>query len=294
MHPVSAVLLLLTLRQVPSPPVSPPPPACEEHQTLELARAGTRDICIARGTLTGLLFDAPVTVELEDEARFAEVLRGRSGLGLVPPADLRPGERFRLTVRFEQESPSRPTTLVLVSQSARATRQVDVFRDQRSREALARQLEEERARNQRLQEENRALREQLAPTPPSPRPREETEPGPRGLITRALRGRPARPGEALRAVHGHSYRASGRVGVRLLLVNEGDTPWPLAGAELSGPRGEPLRDVTVVPTGPLKPGEERVVRVEAPLPEDVPLEALRLTLQAEDTRAFTLPEIPLP
>ncbi len=291
MHPVSAVLLLLTLRQVPSPPVSPPPPACEEHQTLELARAGTREICIARGTLTGLLFDAPVTVELEDEARFAEVLRGRSGLGLLPPADLRPGERFRLTVRFEQEAPSRSTTLVLVAQSARATRQVDVFREQRSREALARQLEEERTRNQRLQEENRALREQLAPAAPNPRPREETPPGP---ITRALRGRPARPGEALRAVYGHSYRASGRVGVRLLLVNEGGTPWHLAGAELSGARGEPLRDVTVASTGPLKPGEERVVRVEATLPEDVTLEALRLTLQAEDTRVFSLPEIPLP
>src|SRR5687767_5653785 len=104
MPPYSPSLFLVLVLLQGAPVVEPlPAAACEDVRRIELSREPTargREICVGLGLMTGLLFDAPVSVELQDEVRFVEVTRGRSGIGFVPPRDMAEGERLRLTARF--------------------------------------------------------------------------------------------------------------------------------------------------------------------------------------------------
>src|SRR5687768_16890152 len=134
---------------------SPPEAACQDVQRIELALAPTamaREICVSPGLTTSLRFDAPAIVDLQDEVRFEEVVRDRTLLTLIPPPEMAAGERLRLTIRFEGEPPSSGLTLMLVGHSGRATHQVEVSRDERTRESLRQELLQERARTEQLRE----------------------------------------------------------------------------------------------------------------------------------------------
>jgi uncharacterized protein (TIGR02268 family) len=79
------------------------------------------------------------------------------------------------------------------------------------------------------------------------------------------------PANALQVWQADSYRASGRVAVRLWLENpEGAAPWTAQGAALTleGRRGAALRVLPVWQNAPILPGARGVVVVEAEATEE--------------------------
>ncbi|ATB27394.1 DUF2381 family protein [Melittangium boletus] len=293
-----AALLLLALRQGVLLANPPSAPTCMERQRIELSRPpppGGREICIRPGVLTGLLFDVPVSVDLQDEVRFEEILRSGRGIGVIPPPDLIPGERLRLTVRFSSEREPSSVTFPLVFHPGAVTRQVDVFHDDRSRDALVREVEEEHAKNQRLREENQSLREQLQ------RPlglRQLILGGaldPNGIQVRVLLAPTHEPfDEPLSILSGVSYRAADQVAVDLVLRNNGTERWTLSAVALREDTGDPLRNVDFVQPPPLEPQGIQHLFVEGTLARNASLGALSLSIEDEEGRTITLPPIPLP
>ncbi len=157
-------LMVLVLLQGSPVAQSPFVANCEDVERVELSLASSEvahEICISPGLMTGFLFDVPASVELQDEVRFAEVLRGYGGISFVPPKDMASGERIRLTVRFGEGESQQGITFMLVARRGQATRQVEVYRDPRPRESYRQEVERERAKNQKLLEENQQLRAQL-------------------------------------------------------------------------------------------------------------------------------------
>ena len=164
MLPASPSVLVLVLLQVPAESRTPSLLGCEDVQRVELSLVPTAsvEVCVSPGLMTGFRFDAPVKVDLQDDVRFEEVMHGRSGVSFIPPKDLAPGERLRLTALLGGGESPQSITFALVAHRGRATRQVEVYRDKRTRESYQEEIEQERAKNQQLREENQGLRAQLA------------------------------------------------------------------------------------------------------------------------------------
>jgi uncharacterized protein (TIGR02268 family) len=143
-------LTLLVLALLQDSPLTPPSAGadCQEVQRLELSLELGRswEICVSPGLLTGFVIDSIARVDVEDELRFAEVMRGRTSISLMPPRDMRPGERLRLTARLTQGELSDSITFVLVAHEGQATRQVEVYRDERTREAFLNEVAQEHAK----------------------------------------------------------------------------------------------------------------------------------------------------
>jgi uncharacterized protein (TIGR02268 family) len=156
------LLLTVLLAQVPSVP-RPGALACQDLQRIEVSpmNQALSEICVSPRFVTGFRFDAPVSVDLQDETRFEDVARNRTRVQLRPPKDMRPGERLRLSAKYLDGTPKDEVVFMLVAVEDEATRQVEVFRDQRSREALDLELKRERANNQRLKDELTQLRQSL-------------------------------------------------------------------------------------------------------------------------------------
>src|SRR5690349_8383226 len=93
------LMLTLSLTQNPTPPGTM---GCEEIQRIEQARTtlAPHEFCVSPGLMTGVFFDAPVSVELQEEFRFEAVSRGRTSISVMPPRDMAPGERLRLSARY--------------------------------------------------------------------------------------------------------------------------------------------------------------------------------------------------
>jgi uncharacterized protein (TIGR02268 family) len=275
---------------------TPAPPACQQHQRIELSQplsSEAREICIRPGMLTGVLFDVPVTVDLQDEVRFAEVLHGARGISFVPPPDLTPGERLRLTVRFTQEPSPSSTTFLLVSHPGHVTHQVDVVHDDRSRDTLLRELEEERARNQRLLEHNLALRTRLERPIRLSQLVEGDLLGLRGVEAHSLVDAFSwRLDGPVSVLSGRSYRSQEQLAVVVLLRNNRDTPWTLSRVSWTNSRGTPLENVDFVAPGPIEPrGTQRLI-LEASLAWEARMG--RLSLEDEEGQGITLHPLPEP
>ncbi|AKJ04173.1 Hypothetical protein AA314_05799 [Archangium gephyra] len=265
-------------------------------QRIELSRVSTAsfEVCVSPGLMTGFRFDAPVIVDVQDDVRFEEVVRARQLLTLVPPPDMTPGERIRLTVRFEEGSTRQSATFVLVGHRGRAARQVEVYHDKRTRESYQQEIEQERAKNQQLREENEALHAQLAQSG-----------GLRGLFLSEALGNTGIPAQELNTVamqhsdHALSmsrvviYRSNNSVAVEVLLLNAGTTPWIAAGASLVSTTGERL-EVRIGQVGPIPPQEARRVFVEADAASGVPRGEVTLRLWGADGREITLPQVTFP
>lgn len=145
-----ALMVLVLLQGSGEPPSSA---TCEDVERVDLSLAlgeVAREVCVSPGLMTGFLFDVPAAVELQDEVRFAEVIRGRSGVSFVPPKDMAPGERLRLTAHLGDGESQQSVTFTLVAHPGQATRQVEVYRDQRTRESYQQELAQEREKNQQL------------------------------------------------------------------------------------------------------------------------------------------------
>ncbi|WNG16267.1 DUF2381 family protein [Cystobacter fuscus] len=227
------LMLTLLLTQNPAPPGTM---GCEEIQHIERARTALapHEICVSPGLMTGVFFDVPVSVELQDEFRFEEVSRGRTSISVMPPRDMAPGERLRLSARYlDGGHPEDAVTLFLVTSPGQATRQVEVFRDTRTRESFERELKQERAENQRSHQELTRLRLEFEQF-------RENHADPRQLRWLISSGSMAREGvrartfkksligyenSELRVDRGVSYRSEYRVAVELWLVPSGSRPW---------------------------------------------------------------------
>ncbi|MCY1075324.1 DUF2381 family protein [Archangium lansingense] len=290
----SLVALLLHGSPVSAPPAATP---CEDIQRIELSLSlgeVAHEVCVRPGILTGFTFDAPVVVELQDEVRFAEVMRGRSGISFVPPPDMAPGERLRLTARWGGDGPSRQSvTFSLVAHSGRATHQVEVFRDQRSREALLQENAQERAANQQLREQVQHLQVQLAQSGGLTGLLLSGALGHRGIPTRQLR-----PGlDEQDPVEGLSfsllvtYRSLLTVAAEVWVLNSGSEPWIPEGASLVSPTGDALEGVRVGQGEPIPPQQRQRVLLEAP---GAPSGEVTLRLWGADGRTLTIPKVTFP
>ncbi|WNG56988.1 DUF2381 family protein [Archangium gephyra] len=282
------VLLQSSLRTLPGAG------ACETVERVELAAPmGVREICVSPGLATNLRFDAPAIVELQDEVRFEQVVRDRRLLTLMPPPDMAVGERLRLTVHFEGEPSSSGITLMLVGHSGQATHQVEVSRDERTRESLRRELLQERARTAQLRE---ALARAEA--------RLNQSGGLRGLILSGALGREAiQSREFLQSPIGYaeselavkfgvSYRSNTTVALEVWLENSGTTPWTVVGAALSV-NGVPMEGLSWEATT-IPPGKRERVVVEAPAIRGEPQGNVTLRLWEEGPRAINIPDITFP
>ena len=293
--PVSS-LLPLALWRVLLLAATPPGPECSEHQHVELSqplRAEGREICVRPGLLTGVLFDVPVSVDLQDEVRFAEVMRGGRGISFVPPPDLAPGERLRLTVRFTHESPPSSVTFLLVSRPGLVTHQVDVRHDDRPRDTLLRELEEQRARNQRLLADNQELREQLERPVRLSQLFESDLLEQRGVETHDLVDTFAwRLDGPVSVLEGQSYRSRDQLALMLVMRNNGALPWTLSRVSLTDSGGGLVKDMDFVRPGPIEPQGTRRLFLEATLARDIRVG--HLILEDEDGRGITLRSLPRP
>lgn len=290
MIPAAPSVLVLVLLHAPAE--SPSPAAdCEDVERVELSLKSTTsfDVCVSPGLMTGFRFDAPVKVDLQDDVRFEEVMHGRSGVSFVPPKDLAPGERLRLTAHLGGGESPQSITFALVAHRGRATRQVEVYRDKRTRESYQQEIEQ-------LREENRHLQAQLAQSS--------------GLRSLFLSGALGDTGVSLQqlrhfSVEQHSddalmvtrvitYRSNNSVAVEVRLRNLGAEPWRAAGASLVSATGEKLEGVRIGQIGPMSPQEPRRVFVEADATSGVPRGEVTLRLWSADARSISLSKLTFP
>lgn len=291
------LLALLSLRG--AAVVEPPPVAsCVDVQRIELALdppAAAREICVSPGLTTSLRFDAPAIVELQDEVHFEAVVRDRKLLTVMPPPEMSAGERLRLTVRFEGEPASSGITLMLVGHSGRATHQVEVSRDERTRESLRQELLQERARTAQLREvlartqslldESGGLRSLIA----------SKTMGSDGVQAQTLKLElPEPPEGGFSLVTGSSYRATRSVAAEVWLRNSGPEPWRVAGGSLVDARGVELKGLKFRQDEVIAPNEVKPVIVEVDALGDQARGELTLMLWDAGGRTIILPKVTFP
>jgi uncharacterized protein (TIGR02268 family) len=299
----SPSLLILAILQG-SPVAQPPTANCQDmqHVELSLVRGTSRaeEICVSPGLLTGFVFDASAKVDLEDEIRFAEVTHSRTSFSIMPPGDGVEGERFRLTARFEDGA---SVTFVLVLHSGQGTRQVQVYRDKRTRESFQYEVAQERAKNQQHLREIERLRHQLEQL------RVEGgdlswlrrlivsnwmgRNGIRALdITSKLRASTEGP---LTALQGTAYRADSRVAIDVWIRNSSETPWSATLVSLVDERGKELPGIRLWQAdGGIPPNTSQRLVVEADIDAQTPLGEVTLHLREDGPRTISLLQVAFP
>lgn len=304
MLPPSSVLSLMLLQGV---PLSQPPTAaaCEGLQRVELAltlAAAAREICISPGIMTNFVFDAPVQVDLQDEVRFQEVTQGHSTLSLLPPPDLMQGERLRLTARLGDGSNPQRVTFFLVAHLGQATHQVEVYRDQRTRESLWQQLAQEQSKNQQLRDERERLRAQieglLIKLEQSGGLRDLLVNGAlsaRGIQVQELKGKEFVQSEGILTYEwGRGYRSDRSIAAELWLKNSSPEPWTAVVGSLVDAQGHEIGRVKVRQANPIAPNSEGSVIVEVDALRTEGGGELTLSLRDENSRGITIPGLVFP
>ncbi|HYO67414.1 MAG TPA: DUF2381 family protein [Archangium sp.] len=282
-----AVLLLLALLADASATAQPPLPSCEASpHRIELLAAPTDkapEVCISPDLPTTFRFDSPLppgAVELQERERFEDVSTGTRSITVIPPKDLRSGERLKLVVRFTDGAAPTSATFELVGHPARAARQVEVFRNRRTVEDYQQEVKEKEARIRQIQSElGRAQAE-------------GTGLGIMGLIASGLlkvdvtnlQGVLAKnlkstitdpPANALRTQTVISYRSTTtrvekdedvmRVAVAMVMENPGTALWTAKDAALLVGKGQDVKQVKVWQLAPIPPGGSGLVVVETEL-----------------------------
>ncbi|WP_158501888.1 DUF2381 family protein [Vitiosangium sp. GDMCC 1.1324] len=299
-------ILLLTLLQGFAAGESPPTvAACADKQRIELSLGSTAtyEVCVGAGLMTVLRFDAPITlVELQDEVRFEEVVRGRHLLTLLSPPDMVPGERIRLTVRFASGVTQQSATFVLVAYRGQATNQVEVFRDKRTRESFLQEIDQERAKRLALHEENQQLRGEVEQL----RRQLDQSVGLMGLYiggaldlkgigSKPLTWKKIRPvGGILPMSIGTSYRYKDSVAVKVQLTNFSAEPWTAVGASLTAAKGEKMEGVRFYQDKPIPPNEMGPVFVEVRVKPGEPRGEVTLNLWEDGPRTIIIPSVTFP
>lgn len=258
--------------------------------------AEAREVCVSPGMMTGFLFDTiPRSLELQEEVRFVEVLRGQRGISFVPPKDMLPGERLRLTAHFEAAASQETITFILVAHRGQATRQVEVYRDRRPQESYQQEAEEERAKNQQLREENQQLRLQLGQAQGLRNSIASKIVGSSGVQTlhRQLDTTGIPTGVAfLDSVT--SYRAFKTVVAEAWLLNASSEPWVTMRASLISANGEELAGVQFLQLEAIAPNGRNAVLVEATAEKGALQGEFKLMLWDKRSRVITLPQLRFP
>ena len=244
--------------------------------------------------MTNFIFDARAEVELQDEARFAAVSRGRTTISILPPHDMAPGERLRFTALLGDGNSQQRVTFLLVAHSGQATRQVEVYRDQRTPESYQQELAQERAEHQRLREELERMRVQL-----------ERSSGLRGLIASKVvssRGVQTRPMEEVREPpegalafrRGFTYRTDKTVALELWVANMSSEPWMAVDVSLVDARGKELQGLKLRQDSPIPPGSDGPVILEVAASRAEMRGKLTLTLGDGGARSIVIPRVVFP
>ncbi|HLL02026.1 MAG TPA: DUF2381 family protein [Myxococcaceae bacterium] len=249
-----ALAALTLLSQAPAAAGPPRLPECDEAQArLELATepsAQVREVCISPGLTTTFVFFGgelqPEGVALEGAGRFTVVEPSKRTLSMLPSDKLEPGERLKLTMRFAGAEAPAMATFLLVVHPARATRQVEVFRHQRTLASYQQAEKEQAEKLQQCREENGRLHAQEGKPPGLTGLITSGRLGKEGVAARELVDHKLQPPVALEVWEAWSYRANGVVAVEFKLAfPEGTTPWAAMGAELARPSHLPLRVLSV-------------------------------------------------
>jgi uncharacterized protein (TIGR02268 family) len=290
---------------------SPLPPSagvdCQEVQRIELSLepGASREICVSPGLLTGFVFDSSVMVDLQDEPRFAEVTHGRTTISVMPPGDMGPGERLRLTARFTDGASSDSITFMLVAHVGQATRQVEVYRDKRTRESFQHEVAQERVKNQRLQGQLERLQHELELLRAEcDDPQGLRRPITSGAMNRTgIRAQEFTPGNMiyvagpLKVTSGVSYHSATRVAVEVRVWNSSPEPWTPVEALLVDAKGKEWKavrlwqDSTVQQQDPQ--GEVRVVVEVNAKPDELQGE-VTVFLREAGPRGLSIPKVMIP
>ncbi len=298
-------LLSLLLTMNPSSVWSSPESPCEDRQHFDLTHSddSPREICISSGIMTGFIFDTPAVVELQDEARFLAVSRSQQGFSFVPPRDLAPGERLRLTAELRIGELRQMVTFALVAQPSRATHQVNVYRDRRDWQSIHDEAMQARAQSKRLQEENIHMQAGLNQA----ETRLDLYSGLRGaylnglLVPSGIRLIGARgwtievPMRGLQVDQVRYCRSHEGIAVELFLTNLGNDPWTITHAYLLNAQGESRKSVRVWQQAPIGPGpssNEVFVEFDAKPHEFQGFNTL--TLHGTGTASATLTQVDFP
>jgi uncharacterized protein (TIGR02268 family) len=132
------------------------PGAAADVRRVELREAmqTAPEVHIGPGLSTTVLFDAPIRPEelvLDGRERFLRVGMSEDHLVLIPSSTFRPGERFRLEVRFRDGATPERAALMLVVDDTRVERQVEVYRRPRTAESYRQEVEALKSQLARLQ-----------------------------------------------------------------------------------------------------------------------------------------------
>jgi uncharacterized protein (TIGR02268 family) len=300
--PVSplSILLLAQLQGAAVVEQRRPATVCPDVQRIELSlEPGTQEICVSPGLLTAFVFDAPAFVELQDEVRFTEITRSRTSVGIMPPEDMMAGERLRLVARYETGA---SISFVLTAHPGQATRQVEVYRDKRTRESFLHEVAQEHVKNQQLQSELKQLQhqfEQLRAECGDPaglrRLIASKTMGHNGIRTREFRrGLLWYTEGPLSVARGNSYRSDHRVAVEVWLVNSDTEPWTATSASLVNAKGKELQGLRLWQEAPIPPKESRMVVAEIDAKPTELQGDVTLVLREDGPRSITLTGVTLP
>ncbi|MFY0567751.1 DUF2381 family protein [Archangium lansingense] len=297
MLPSPPSLLVLVILQ--GAPVETPTAVCGDSQRIELASAPTAEaweICVSPGMMTGILFDTiPVSLELQDEVRFAEVLRGRRGISIVPPEDMMRGDRFRLTARLGTGAAQELVTFTLVAHPGQATRQVNVYHDRRPRESYQQEVEEERARNQQLLQENQQLRARLEQTRGLSSLIADGIVGYKGVQTLEFESdMPAQPDEPMSVIRIVTYRTEETVAAEVWLNNSSPEPWMTLRGSLLDANDNEVPGVRLRQDAAIAPNNRGHVILEVDAGRKSAQGHFKLKLWDEKSRVITTPELRFP
>lgn len=295
MLPAPSSIVVLVLLQSP-PDVEPPNTVtCANVERIEVSSeiVATREICVGPGLVTSFLFDTPARVDLQDEVRFKEVTQGRSSISFVPPPDMAPGERLRLTARFGNGPLEETITFTLVAHSGQATHQVEVYRNERSRESFLLEMAQERARIQQLQTEVEQLRARLNRAGRLRALIGSGALGVKAIQSQEFHGKPRGYSQGdLTVTRGISYRCDTSVAMEFWLKNSGTEPWSIAGASLSA-NGQLMKGV-VWEAAAIPPQAMARVVVEADATRRELNDEAVLSLWDAGTRIINIPAVTFP
>lgn len=296
MHPAS-LLLLFWLHGAPASEATAAEDCADFH--VELARTparAPREVCISAGRLTGFVFDVPIdSVEVQDAVRFVEVNRGRQMLDLMPPPDLQPGERLRLTVQLAGGPATQGVTFMLVAHPGRATHQIQVFRDPRPLESLRQEVEAERARSARLQEQNTQLRARLERQQGLGMLLAMKRIGPEGVRVLPIpKEDPVESTGGLSFVEGRAFRIAESITAEVWVMNAGPSAWSATGAVLMNARGAAFPELQLLQEQPIPPTRSGVVVVELPAQDKDVSGRLTLRLWDDTGRAIAITPVVFP
>ncbi|MGE6758563.1 DUF2381 family protein [Corallococcus interemptor] len=258
---LAALLVLLLGTVVPAQPA----PASRERQERRIslpdsASEPVPELHVAAGAVTLLLFDAPLdraSVELEGRERFRLVDVGERILALEPAADLGPGERLGLRVRYFDGARPEQAVFVLVTHPSEVDARIQLFRRAQSIPALHAELAEVRAELAAL----RARSEVSSPADLALAGLLDAK----GVSARRIFRRPEQEMQSsLDFVSGFSLRASLWGVVSVEVENHGKTPWTPTEARLTSSAGSvPVQVLGVRMKQPrIGPGEVGTVVVE--------------------------------